>query len=89
MLRCNSNFTSSTPPSNTAHLHPKTSKLLCSNFLKVTTLSKTGPIVGPCFSTFGSTPVNGLEDFWPMSRRYLEPMWFVGDPTSLARDNMP
>ena len=32
-------------------------------------------------------PVNGLEDPWPMSRRCLEPRRFVGDPTSLARDN--
>ncbi len=33
-------------------------------------------------------PVNGLEDPWPMSRCCLEPRWFVGDPTSLARGNM-
>ena len=31
--------------------------------------------------------VNGLEDSWPMSRRCLEPRWFVEDPASLARDN--
>ena len=33
-------------------------------------------------------PVNGLKDPWPMSCRCPEPRWFVGDPTSLARDNI-
>ncbi len=32
--------------------------------------------------------VNRLEDPWPMSCRCLEPRWFVGDPTLLARDNI-
>ncbi len=32
--------------------------------------------------------VNGLEDPWPVSRHCPEPRWFVGDPTSLARDNI-
>ncbi len=31
---------------------------------------------------------NGLEDPWPVSRCCLEPRWFVGDPTLLARDNI-
>ena len=47
-------------------------------------LSKTGPVVGPSFQFL----VNGLEDPWPVSRRCLKPRWFVGDPTSLALDNI-
>ncbi len=30
----------------------------------------------------------GLKDPWPVSRRCLEPRWFVLDPTSLACDNI-
>ena len=37
---------------------------------------------------FLSPPVNGLKDPWPVSCRCLEPRWFAGDPTSLARDNI-
>ena len=32
--------------------------------------------------------VNRLEDPWPVSRCCLEPRWFVGDPTSLAHNNI-
>ncbi len=31
---------------------------------------------------------SGLEDPWPMSRRCLEPRWFVGYPTSLACESI-
>ena len=55
-------------------------------------LSKTGIVVGPSFSIFGSyrfrPPVNGPKDPWPVSCRCPEPRWFVGNPTSLARDNI-
>ena len=33
-------------------------------------------------------PVNGLDYPWSVSRRCLGPRWFVGDPTSLACDNI-
>ena len=32
--------------------------------------------------------VRSLKGPWPVSCRCLEPRWFVGDPTSLARDNI-
>ena len=59
-----------------------------------------GPVVGPGFSILVvyyyikpclgilRPPINGLDDPWHVSRRCLEPRWFVGDPTSLACDNI-
>ncbi len=51
-------------------------------------LCVTPQVGGSPVGVMSSPPVNGLEDPWPVSRRCLEPRWFVGDPTSLARDNI-